>query len=57
MGTSFRENVTKYFTIIQRNRDANKLFLTGTQPQTQCELHAERGKKRGDENLQLSIFV
>ena len=27
MGTSLRENVTKYFTVIQRNRDANKLFF------------------------------
>ena len=26
MGTSFRENVTKCFTVIQRNRDANKIF-------------------------------
>ena len=27
MGTSLRENVTKYFTVIERNRDANKLFF------------------------------
>ena len=27
MGTSFRENVAKYFTVIQRNRDAHKLFF------------------------------